>query len=152
MIALVGDGAMQMNGINELITLMKYRHRFVDPRLIILVLNNRDLNMVTWEQRGTEGNPRFEASQDVPEFDYARYAQLVGMGACGVSAPDAMAAAWQQALSADRPFLIDAHTDPDVPLIPPHVSAKQAKAFASSLMKEQHTGALLGKVWKELHP
>ena len=89
MIALVGDGAMQMNGINELITIAKYRERWKDPRLVVLVLNNRDLNQVTWEQRAMEGDPKFEGSQDLPDFPYARYAEMLGLNGIRVDYPDA---------------------------------------------------------------
>ena len=86
--ALVGDGAMQMNGINELITIAKYRHRWPDQRLVVLVLNNRDLNQVTWEQRAMSGDPKFEGSQDLPDFPYARYAELLGLKGIRVDTPD----------------------------------------------------------------
>ncbi len=134
-IALVGDGAMQMNGINELITIGKYYKRWSDPRLIVLVLQNRDLNQVTWEQRAQEGDPRFVGSQDVPAFPYARYAELLGLQGIRVDAPEQVGDAWEQALSADRPVVIDAITDPNVPPLPPHIDLAQAKALTSALVK-----------------
>ncbi len=134
-IALVGDGAMQMNGINELITIGKYWKRWSDPRLIVLVLQNRDLNQVTWEQRAMEGDPRFVGSQDVPAFPYARYAELLGLQGIRVDAPEQVGDAWEQALSADRPVVIDAITDPNVPPLPPHIDLAQAKALTSALVK-----------------
>ncbi len=134
-IALVGDGAMQMNGINELITIGKYWTRWSDPRLIVLVLQNRDLNQVTWEQRAMEGDPRFVGSQDVPAFPYARYAELLGLQGIRVDAPEQVGDAWEQALSADRPVVIDAITDPNVPPLPPHIDLAQAKALTSALVK-----------------
>ena len=134
-IALVGDGAMQMNGINELITIAKYWKRWSDPRLVILVLNNRDLNQVTWEQRVMEGNPKYEASQDIPDFPYADYAKSLGLDGIRINKPEEVGPAWDKALSADRPFIIDAYTDPDVPPFPPHISFKEAKAFMSTLVK-----------------
>jgi pyruvate dehydrogenase (quinone) len=133
--ALVGDGAMQMNGINELITIAKYWREWSDPRLVVLVLNNRDLNQVTWEQRAMEGNPKFEASQDLPDFPYAEFAQMAGLKGVRVERPDQIADAWQQALSSDRPFLLEAVTDPSVPPLPPHITLKQAKAMMFSLGK-----------------
>jgi pyruvate dehydrogenase (quinone) len=133
-VAMVGDGAMQMNGINELITIGKYRHRWPDQRLIVLVLNNRDLNQVTWEQRAMEGNPKFEGSQDLPDFPYARYAELVGLKGIRVDSPDQVGAAWDQALSADRPVVYEAVTDPEVPPLPPHITIEQAKALSSALL------------------
>ncbi|HLJ02506.1 MAG TPA: thiamine pyrophosphate-requiring protein [Solirubrobacteraceae bacterium] len=131
--ALVGDGAMQMNGINELITIAKYRDRWPDQRLVVLVLNNRDLNQVTWEQRAMAGDPRFAGSQGIPDFPYARYAEELGLLGIRVDAPDQIGPAWDRALSADRPVVFEAITDPNVPPLPPHISLEQAKHFASSL-------------------
>jgi pyruvate dehydrogenase (quinone) len=133
-VALVGDGAMQMNGINELITIAKYRHQWPDQRLIVLVLNNRDLNQVTWEQRAMEGDPKFEGSQDLPDFPYARYAELVGLKGIRVDSPEQVGPAWDQALSADRPVVYEAVTDPEVPPLPPHITIEQAKALTSALL------------------
>jgi pyruvate dehydrogenase (quinone) len=134
-IALVGDGAMQMNGMNEMITIAKYWERWADPRLVVLVLNNRDLNQVTWEQRAMSGDPKFEASQAVPDFAYARYAELIGLRGIAVDRPDEIGSAWEQALSADRPVLLEARTDPNVPPLPPHLTFEQAKAYASAVLK-----------------
>jgi len=133
-IAMVGDGAMQMNGLNELITIGKYWRRWSDPRLVVMVLNNRDLNQVTWEQRALEGNPKFDASQDVPDFPYARYAELIGLYGIRVERPEQIGDAWDSALSADRPVVLEAYTDPDVPPLPPHITLKQAKAYASAIL------------------
>ena len=132
--ALVGDGAMQMNGINELITIAKYRDRWPDQRLIVLVLNNRDLNQVTWEQRAMEGNPKFEGSQDLPDFPYARYAELLGLKGIRVDSPERVGPAWDEALAADRPVVYEAVTDPEVPPLPPHITLEQAKALSSALI------------------
>jgi pyruvate dehydrogenase (quinone) len=134
-IALVGDGAMQMNGINELITIGKYWQRWSDPRLIVLVLNNRDLNQVTWEQRALEGDPKFEASQDIPDFPYARYAELVGLKGVRVESPDAIGDAWDEVLAADRPAVLEAVTDPEVPPLPPHITFEQARHFVLSVAR-----------------
>ncbi|MFL5493106.1 MAG: thiamine pyrophosphate-dependent enzyme, partial [Gemmatimonadales bacterium] len=134
-IACVGDGAMQMNGINELITIAKYWMRWSDPRLVIMVLNNRDLNQVTWEQRVFEGDPKFAASQDLPDFPYAGYARSLGLDGVRVERPEDVGPAWDAALAADRPFLLEAYTDPDVPPLPPHISFHQAKQFVSSMVK-----------------
>jgi pyruvate dehydrogenase (quinone) len=133
--ALVGDGAMQMNGNEELITIKKYWREWSDPRIIILVLNNSDLNQVTWEQRVMEGDPKFEASQDVPDFPYARYAESLGFLGIRIDSPDQVKDAWDRALSSDRPVLVEAVTDPDVPPLPPHISFNQAKNFAKSILK-----------------
>jgi pyruvate dehydrogenase (quinone) len=134
-IAIAGDGAMQMNGLNELITIAKYWREWRDPRLIVLVLNNRDLNMVTWEERVLAGDPKFEASQTLPDFGYAEYARSLGLDGLRVDRPDAIAAAWDRAFAADRPFVFEALTDPNVPPMPPHITLAEAKAFASSVLK-----------------
>jgi pyruvate dehydrogenase (quinone) len=134
-IATVGDGAMQMNGINELITISKYWERWSDPRLIIIVLNNRDLNQVTWEQRILSGDPKYEASQEIPDFPYHSFAESIGLHGILLNDPEKISEALDEALYADRPVVINAYTDPDVPPIPPHISLKQAKAFMSSLLK-----------------
>jgi pyruvate dehydrogenase (quinone) len=134
-IALVGDGAMQMNGLNELITIGKYWERWSDPRLVVLVLNNRDLNQVTWEQRALEGDPKFEASQDIPDFPYARYAELIGLKGVRVDAPDQIGPAWDEVLSADRPAVLEAVTDPEVPPLPPHITFEQARHFVLAVAR-----------------
>lgn len=134
-IALVGDGAMQMNGINELITIAKYWERWADPRLIVVVLNNRDLNMVTWEQRSMEGAPKYAAAQTLPDFPFARYAELLGLKGIRVDSPDAVASAWGQALAARQPVVLEAVTDPDVPMLPPHLTREQLQNYFSALMK-----------------
>jgi pyruvate dehydrogenase (quinone) len=150
-IALAGDGAMQMNGINELITIAKYWREWSDPRLIVLVLNNRDLNMVTWEERVLAGDRKFDASQGVPDFDYAGYARMLGLGGIRVDSPDAVGRAWDMAFESDRPFVIDAITDPNVPPLPPHITLEQAKSFASSLLKgDAETLGLLKQTMKEM--
>ncbi|MDQ3161510.1 MAG: thiamine pyrophosphate-requiring protein [Actinomycetota bacterium] len=134
-IALVGDGAMQMNGLAELITVAKYWERWSDPRLIVLVLHNGDLNQVTWEQRAMEGDPKFDAAQTVPDFPYARYAELIGLKGIRVDDPEQLGPAWDEALAADRPVVLEAITDPEVPPLPPHITFEQARALTSSLRK-----------------
>jgi pyruvate dehydrogenase (quinone) len=134
-IALVGDGAFQMNGMNELITIGKYWREWSDPRLVILVLHNDDLNQVTWEQRAFDGDPRVLASQELPDFPYARYAEMLGFRGIKVDAPDDVQGAWREALAADRPVVLEAVTDPNVPPLPPHITINQAKAFLSSILK-----------------
>jgi len=129
-IALVGDGAMQMNGLAELLTVAKYWQRWSDPRLVVLVLNNGDLNMVTWEQRALSGDPKYAASQELPDFPYAKFAELIGLRGIRVSEPDKIGAAWDEALAADRPVVLEAIVDPEVPPLPPHISFEQARNFA----------------------
>jgi pyruvate dehydrogenase (quinone) len=143
-IALVGDGAMQMNNMAELITIQKYWQRWSDPRLIICVFNNGDLNEVTWEQRVMEGNPRFATTQDLPNVPYAQFAELIGLKGIFVDTPDRLAVAWQEALSADRPVVLEVKTDPEVAPFPPHITFAQAKAFMSSIVKgDQGAGQVL---------
>lgn len=134
-IAITGDGAMQMNGMNEMITVEKYWKRWGDPRLIFLVLNNRDLNQVTWEMRIESGNPKLEATQTLPDFAYARYAELVGLRGIRVDRPDDVGSAWEAALRSDRPVIFEAYTSGDVPTLPPHITLEQAKNYMSALLK-----------------
>ncbi|HTX47304.1 MAG TPA: thiamine pyrophosphate-requiring protein [Solirubrobacteraceae bacterium] len=149
-IAMVGDGAMQMNGINELITIAKYREQWSDQRLIVLVLNNRDLNQVTWEQRAMEGNPKFEGSQDLPDLPYARYAELIGLRGIRVDSPDRVGPAWDEALTADRPVVYEAVTDPEVPPLPPHITIEQAKALSSALASgDPNAGRIVRESFKQ---
>jgi pyruvate dehydrogenase (quinone) len=133
-IAVEGDGAMQMNGLNALIDVAKYRERWIDPRFVVLVLNNRDLNQVTWEQRVLSGDPKLESSQVVPDFPYARYAELLGFRGLRVDAPDQVGDAWDEALRSDVPVLLEAITDPEVPPLPPHIERDQAKHLAKALL------------------
>ena len=133
-IALLGDGAMQMLGINGLITIAHHWREWRDPRLVVMVLNNGDLNMVTWEQRVSAGDPKFEDSQVLPSFPYADYAKLLGLHGIRVDHPDAVGRAWDEALSADRPTLLEMVTDPNVPALPPHVSSKQARNYFKALL------------------
>jgi pyruvate dehydrogenase (quinone) len=134
-IAVEGDGAMQMNGINALIDVAKYRDRWIDPRFVVLVLNNRDLNQVTWEQRVLVGDPKLDASQVIPDFPFARYAELLGFRGIRVDDPAHVAAAWDEALAAREPVLVEAIIDPEVPPLPPHIEFEQAKNLARALAK-----------------
>lgn len=134
-VALVGDGAMQMNGINGLITVAKYWQQWANGRLVIMVLNNQDLNLVTWEERAMGGNPKFEASQTMPDFPYAAYAELLGLKGIRVDTPEGVAAGWEAAFLADRPCVLEMVVDPNVPPLPPDVSPKQAKAYFAALLK-----------------
>lgn len=134
-IAMTGDGAMQMNGLAELITVKKYWKRWSDPRIIFLVLNNRDLNQVSWEMRVESGDPKFPASQDLPDFPYARYAEMLGFTGIHVDDPKEIGPAWDKAFASDRPVVYEACTDPDVSILPPYISFEQAKNFMSALVK-----------------
>jgi pyruvate dehydrogenase (quinone) len=132
-VALVGDGAMQMNGMAELITAAKYYERWADPRLVVLVLNNQDLNQVTWEQRAMQGDPKNPMTQRIPDVRYADFARSVGLEGVRVESPDRIEAAWDEAFAADRPFVIDAVCDPNVPPLPPHITVEQAKHLMHAL-------------------
>ena len=134
-IAFAGDGAMQMNGLNELITITRYWREWADPRLIIAVLHNDDLNQVTWEMRAMGGAPAFRESQDLPDVDYAAIAGVLGLGSIAVDSPDQLGPAWEKALAADRPTLLDVRTDPDIPPIPPHATFEQALNSAKAMLK-----------------
>ena len=134
-IALTGDGAMQMNGLNTLITVSKYWKSWADPRWVCLVLHNNDLNQVTWEQRAMTGDIKFEATQDLPDFPYAAFAVSIGLRGIRVDDPDKVAEAWRQALGAERPTVIDAIVDPNVPTLPPHITFEQARKFTMTLLK-----------------
>jgi pyruvate dehydrogenase (quinone) len=134
-IAMVGDGAMQMNGNAELITIAKYWQEWSDPRLIVLVLNNRDLNMVTWEMRAFTGDPKYEASQTLPDFPYAAYAESLGLRGVRIDKPEDIEPAWAEALQADRPVVVEARTDPNVPPLPPHISFEHAVNYMKAFSK-----------------
>jgi pyruvate dehydrogenase (quinone) len=134
-LALVGDGAMQMNGMAELITAKKYCHEWSDPRLVVLVLNNQDLNQVTWEQRAMSGDPKNPMTQRIPDVRYADFAKLIGLDGVRIEDPNEIAGAWEAAFSADRPFVIDAVVDPDVPPLPPHITTAEARSLAKALRK-----------------
>jgi pyruvate dehydrogenase (quinone) len=135
-IALTGDGAMQMNGLNELITVARYWKRWSDPRLIVYVANNRDLNQVTWEMRIETGVPKFPESQDLPDFPYAEYARMLGFDGIRVDRAEDLGAAWDRVLNADRPALIEVMVDPNISMLPPHVTTEQAKSFVKSMFHD----------------
>ncbi|MFF5515939.1 thiamine pyrophosphate-requiring protein [Streptomyces coeruleorubidus] len=134
-IALVGDGAMQMNGMAELITAAKYRHQWEDPRLVVAVWNNQDLNQVTWEMRAMEGAPQFLPSQAIPDVQYAAFARSLGLTGIRVEKPEDVEAGWRAALEADGPAVVEFLTDPAVPPIPPHATWEQMEATAASILK-----------------
>ncbi|MFZ3417456.1 thiamine pyrophosphate-requiring protein [Arthrobacter sp. 3Tela_A] len=136
-VALSGDGAMQMAGLSELITVSRLWPRWADPRFVLMVLNNRELAEVTWEQREMEGDPRFEQSQALPDFSYARYAELLGLQGIRVEDPAQIGPAWDAALDADRPVLIEVLSDPDVPLLPPFPAGRsKGQDMMEALEKE----------------
>ncbi|MBT2528599.1 thiamine pyrophosphate-requiring protein [Streptomyces sp. ISL-99] len=144
-IALVGDGAMQMNGMAELISVAKYRHLWEDPRLVVAVWNNRDLNQVTWELRAMGGAPSFLPSQSIPDVSYAEFARSIGLTGIRVEKPEQVESAWRTALEAQGPVVLDFVTDPSVPPIPPHATWDQIEATASALLKGDAEGAAVMK-------
>jgi pyruvate dehydrogenase (quinone) len=150
-IATIGDGAMQMLGINALIDIARYRHEWADQRLVVCVLHNDDLNQVTWEQRVMSGDAKLDASQVLPDFPYADYARLLGLHGVRVDRPEDVGAAWDECLAAGRPALLEAITDPEVPPLPPHIRFEQAKGMAHALAardpaaREMITQSLKGK-------
>jgi pyruvate dehydrogenase (quinone) len=139
-IALEGDGAMQMNGMAELLTIARYRNLWTDPRLVVCVFHNNDLNQVTWELRAMGGAPKFEESQALPEVSYADFARSVGFEAIAIDSPDELGPAWDRVLSADRPALLDVRCDPEVPPIPPHATFEQIKSATEALLKGDPDG------------
>lgn len=134
-IAAVGDGAMQMNGMNELLTVSKYWRRWSEPTFVVFVLHNNDLNQVTWEQRAMSGDPKFDASQVLPDFDYAGHAALCGLKGIRVRRAEDVGGAWDEALRSRGPVVLDVHCDPEVPPLPPHITFEHAAAMLSSMFK-----------------
>jgi pyruvate dehydrogenase (quinone) len=134
-IGLVGDGAMQMNNMAELITVAKYWREWDNPCWVMCVFNNEDLNQVTWEQRVMEGDPKFDASQNIPNVPYHRFAEMIGLKGIYVDDPEVLGSAWDEALAAKRPVVLEVKTDPEVPPLPPHITLDQARKFSMSLMK-----------------
>jgi pyruvate dehydrogenase (quinone) len=150
-IALVGDGAMQMNNMAELITVSKYWREWQNPKWVVCVFNNQDLNQVTWEQRVLEGDPKFEASQQLPDVPYYKFAELIGLRGIHVEDPEELGEAWDLALRSDKPVVLEVRTDPNVPPLPPHVTLTEARHFMSALMKgDPDRGAVIKGAAKEL--
>ena len=134
-IAFVGDGAFQMNGMNEMLTVKRYWERWSNPTLVFCVFNNEDLNQVTWEQRVLAGDPKYMGTQWIPNFDYARYAELCGLKGIFCDDGDRVADAWDEALGADRPCVLEVKVDPEIPPLPPHIRVDQAKEMAKAMIK-----------------
>ena len=126
-IGTIGDGAMQMNGMNVMITVSKYWKQWSNPTFIMMVLNNRDLSQVTWEERVQLGDGKTESTQSIPDLPYAKYAELLGLKGIFCNDPDKVGAAWDEALAADRPVILEFYTDPNVPPLPPHITLKDAE-------------------------
>jgi pyruvate dehydrogenase (quinone) len=149
-IAFIGDGAMQMNGLNVMITISKYWRQWSDPRLIVMVLNNRDLNQVTWEERIQLGVGKTESTQSIPDFPYHKYAELLGLKGIFVDDPEKLGSAWDEALAADRPVILECYTDPNVPPLPPHITLEEAKNFMTMMTSEPELGSVLKNSAKQV--
>ena len=149
-VALAGDGAMQMNGINELITVAHRWRDWADPRFVVLVLHNGDLAEVSWEQREMEGDPRYPVSQEVPAFPYAGYAELLGLRGIRVEKPDQVAEAWRDAFAADRPCLIEAVVDRDVPLLAPRQPGAKHDRMLAGIEQEPDGGSAAAQLRTQL--
>jgi pyruvate dehydrogenase (quinone) len=149
-IAFIGDGAMQMNGLNVMITISKYWKQWSDPRLIVMVLNNRDLNQVTWEERIQLGVGKTESTQSIPDFPYHKYAELLGLKGIFVDDPEKLGSAWDEALTADRPVILECYTDPNVPPLPPHITLEEAKNFMTMMTSEPELGSVLKNSAKQV--
>lgn len=150
-IAMVGDGAMQMNNMAELITVSKYWRLWKDPRWIVCVFNNGDLNQVTWEQRVMEGDPKFDATQRIPDVPYHKFAELIGLKGIYCDNPEEVRGAWREALHADRPVVLEFKTDPEVPPLPSHITLEQAKSFMETVVKgDPKEGSMLAGVARQV--
>ena len=149
-IGFIGDGAFQMNGMNVMITVSKYWKQWSDPRFVIMVLNNRDLNQVTWEERVASGVGKTESTQSIPDLPYHKYAELLGLHGIFVNDPDKLAAGWEEALSCGKPCVLEVYADPNVPPLPPHISLQDAKNFMTSMATEPELGSVLKNTVKEV--
>lgn len=150
-IAMVGDGAMQMNNMAELITVSKYWRLWKDPRWIVCVFNNGDLNQVTWEQRVMEGDPKFDATQQIPDVPYHKFGELIGLKGIYCDNPEEVRTAWREALHADRPVVLEFRTDPEVPPLPSHITLEQAKSFMETIVKgDPKEGSMLAGVARQV--
>ena len=149
-LAFIGDGAMQMNGLNVMITISKYWKEWSNPRLIVMVLNNQDLNQVTWEERVQLGAGKTESTQAIPDFAYDKYADLLGLKGIVVRDPELLGAAWDEAFAADRPVIMNVYADPNVPPLPPHITFKDAKNFLTMMGTEPELVSVVKNSAKEL--
>jgi pyruvate dehydrogenase (quinone) len=149
-LAICGDGAFQMNGMAELITVAKYWKSWSSPKFVAMVLNNRDLNQVTWEQRVMEGDPKFLATQDIPDVPYARFAEMIGLRGIEVHEPERLAPAWEEAFAADRPVVLEVRADGNVPPLPPHITLQQALAFTRSMAGEPELGSVIRNTFRQV--
>jgi len=147
-LAITGDGAMQMLGNSALITVAKYWRQWANPQLVVLVANNRDLNQVTWEQRALQGDPKLSVSQDIPDFDYDKYAQMLGLVGLRLERPEDIGPLLDEAWRWDRPVVINAYTDPNVPPLPPHITLEQARNYIGALLREPEAAGIVAQTVK----
>jgi pyruvate dehydrogenase (quinone) len=149
-IGFIGDGAMQMNGLNVMITASKYWRKWSNPRFILMVLNNEDLNQVTWEERIQLGDGKTPLTQTIPNFPYHKYAELLGFKGIYCDDPEKIGAAWDEALASDRPVIMNMKADPNVPPLPPHITLKDAKNFMTMMVDEPELGSVLMNSAKQI--
>ncbi|MEO7128802.1 MAG: thiamine pyrophosphate-requiring protein [Rhodoferax sp.] len=149
-IGFIGDGAMQMNGLNVMITVGKYWKEWSDPRFIMMVLNNEDLNQVTWEERVQLGDGKTPLTQSIPNFPYHRYAELLGLKGIYCDDPERITEAWREALAADRPVIIEFKADPNVPPLPPHITLKDARNFMTMMGDEPELASVIANSAKQV--
>ena len=149
-LAICGDGAFQMNGMAELITVAKYWKQWETPKFVAMVLNNRDLNQVTWEQRVMEGDPKYLTTQDIPDVAYARFAEMIGLRGIEVHDPEQIGVAWEEAFASDRPVVVEFRADGNVPPLPPHITLKQALAFTRSMAGEPELGSVIRDTFRQV--
>jgi pyruvate dehydrogenase (quinone) len=147
-ICFVGDGAFQMLGMNEMLTVKRYMDRWQDKRLVFCVFDNQDLNQVTWEQRVMEGDPKYPGTQAIPSLDYAAFGELCGLKGIFCDSGDAMRSAWEEALAADRPVVLHVKTDPEVPPLPPHITFEQAKKMVQAMRHDPERSGVMEKALK----
>ena len=136
-IAFTGDGAFQMLGMNELLTVKRYLPELCgrNRTLIFAVLVNEDLNQVSYEQRVLAADPKNPETQTLPYVPAAGFAELLGFEGIKVTRPEDVGPAWDRALAADKPVLLEFVTDPQIPPLPPHVRPAQLKKTATALLK-----------------
>jgi pyruvate dehydrogenase (quinone) len=147
----VGDGAMQMLGLNALVTLAKYWREWADKRFVVAVLNNRDLNMVTWKLRGLGGSPKVTETQDLPDLDYPKYAEWLGLCGLTMRTQEDVGPVWERALREDQPVVIDIKADPNVIALPPHATFEQSKNLLLALSRgDVDRGQVLAQLYKQL--
>lgn len=149
-IGFIGDGAFQMNGMSEMITVSKYWKKWSDPRFVMMVLNNRDLNQVTWEERVESGSGKTESTQSIPDVRYSKYAELLGLHGIFVNDPEKLADAWREALSCGKPCILEVYADANVPPLAPHITFAEAKNFMTSMVTEPELGSVIKNTVKEV--